>query len=219
IAYTKRSERSAKGAHDHGCASHVPDNESVHERVIARTYETAATDVRQFRGTPRPGNFVNLGQANPLGRVPSRNHHGIGARCQVCYYSCCFRWITWREPILCNKRCADVRLPIVVAFYNLAGRVVHSENRVGKNTRKPEAAERWAQRADHYRLSTRPANDETVNQDIVAAHDCPAGRKILYSRLHRRKLGVFQVNGSRGVRHLTRSALVLVVKNRLDGRI
>src|SRR5205814_2044475 len=52
-----------------------------------------------------------------------------------------------------------------------------------------------------------------------ADHDCPAVRKILYSRLHRRKLGVFQVNGSRVVRHLTRSAWVLVVKNRLDGRI
>src|SRR4029077_9595183 len=130
-----------------------------------------------------------------------------------------FGWITWREAVLLYKCSTDVRLPIIIAYDDSAGRVINGENWVGKNIRKPQAAERWAQRADHYCLGIRPTDDETVNQDIVAAHDCPAGRKILQSRPHCWKPAVFQVNGSRVVGGVTKHGCVLIPKNLVAFRV
>ena len=66
MAYTKRSQRWAKGAHNDGRALHVSNDEPTNKHVIARADGTAAADVRQLRvGFRRE--IVNLGQANALG--------------------------------------------------------------------------------------------------------------------------------------------------------
>src|SRR5436190_21673706 len=84
IAYAERTERWAKGADNHGPASHVSNDESTDEHVIACTYETAPADVPQLGVKSRGGDFVHLGQADPLGPVLTSNHYGVGARGQVC---------------------------------------------------------------------------------------------------------------------------------------
>src|SRR6476620_12729848 len=83
LAYTKGTQRGTKGAHDDGCASHVSNNKSTNEHVIACVNETATADVPQFRVKPGPVKFVNFGQGSPLGYVLSGHHHGVGAGGQV----------------------------------------------------------------------------------------------------------------------------------------
>ena len=65
LAYTKGSQRRAKGAHNDSPASHVSNNKSTNKHVIACADKTATTDVPQFRVKPGPEKIVNFGQGNP----------------------------------------------------------------------------------------------------------------------------------------------------------
>ena len=58
---------------------------------------------------------------------------------------------------------------------------------------KPEATQRWPQRAKHYRLGLGSGNDEATNQNVVTDGNHPARGKIERLRTHCRKLRVFQV--------------------------
>ena len=66
----------------------------------------------------------------------------------------------------------------------------------------------------------RPGDDKTIDQNIVAARDRAASRKIEHPRAHYRKLGVFQMNWDSVKCHTAPwRAVVLIPKNDLTGAV
>ena len=87
-----------------------------------------------------------------------------------------------------------IGLPVVVGCDESAGRVIHRENRIIEQTGKPEAAERWPERAKHQGLGLGPGNDKAPDQNVVTGRNEPPSREVERLRPHCRELGIFQMN-------------------------
>ena len=71
-----------------------------------------------------------------------------------------------------------IGLPVVVACDESAGRVIHAENRIREHVGKPKAAERWPQRAKHYRLGLGPGNNKATDQNVVTDRNEPPVERL-----------------------------------------
>src|SRR5438477_11815947 len=125
----------------------------------------------------------------------------------------------WREPVCHYKRRADIVLPVVVPRDESARRVKQAENRIGEYRGKLEAAERWPQRAKHYRFGIGPRDDKAADQNVVTARNDPSGRDVERLRSHSRKPAVFQMNWSSSIGSVTKKGCVLIVKNPITRRV
>ena len=66
---------------------------------------------------------------------------------------------------------SDCQLSLVAM--RVPRRVIHAENRIAEHTGKPKAAERWPQRAKHYRLGIGPGDDKATDQNVVTDRNEP----------------------------------------------
>ena len=110
-----------------------------------------------------------------------------------------FRWIGRRESVGLYYKVVCIGLPVVIGCDESAGRVIHAENRIPEHIGKPEAAERWPQRAKHHALGLGPANDKATDQNVVTDRNKPPGREVERLRPHCRELRIFQMNGERAI--------------------
>ena len=124
-----------------------------------------------------------------------------------------FRWIGRRESVGLYYRVVYIGLPVVIGSDEIAGRVIYAENRIREHIGKPEAAERWPQRAKHHALGVGPGNDKATNQSGVTARNEPPSREVERLRPHCGELRIFQMNGNGVVCSVTPHGPILIIEN------
>src|SRR5215813_14367441 len=120
----------------------------------------------------------------------SGDNHSVGAwrqdlRCGR------FQWIGWRQPVGFHYKVVWIGLPVVVGCDQSVRRVIHAQNWIAEHTGKPEATQRWPQRAKHYCLGLGSSDDKAADHNDVTDRNHPPSREVKRLRSYGRKLRIF----------------------------